>query len=83
MYASSVDELAARPIMSELVESKIFKNIIILSRSKGPGSMKSDQVGLNMLWIKIMGSVMLVSALGFWGLAGAHGIGRRSEELKE
>lgn len=36
-----------------------------------------------MLWIKIMGSVMLVSALGFWGLAGAHGIGRRSEELKE
>jgi hypothetical protein len=23
-----------------------------------------------MLWIKIMGSVMLVSALGFWGLAG-------------
>ena len=40
VHASSVDELAARPIMSELVESKIFKNIIILSRSKGPGSIE-------------------------------------------
>ncbi len=36
-----------------------------------------------MAWVKIMGSFMLISALGVWGLSGAHGIGRRSEELKE
>lgn len=36
-----------------------------------------------MAWVKMMGSFMLISALGVWGLSGAHGIGRRSEELKE
>ena len=38
---------------------------------------------MNRLLIKIMGSVMLVSALGFCGIACDHGIGRRREELKE
>lgn len=40
VHAGSMDELAGRPIMSELVEARIFKNIILLSRSRGPGSIE-------------------------------------------
>ncbi len=40
VHAGSMDELVSRPIMSELVEARIFKNIILLSRSQGPGSIE-------------------------------------------
>ncbi len=38
IHAGTIEELQNRPIMRDLISSRAFKNIIILSRSRGPGS---------------------------------------------
>ncbi len=38
VHAASIEELQNRPLMRDLISSQVFKNIIILSRSRGPGS---------------------------------------------
>ncbi len=36
-----------------------------------------------MAWFKMIGMAFIISSLGTWGLSGARGIGKRTEELKE
>jgi len=36
-----------------------------------------------MAWFKMIGTALVISGFGAWGLAGARGIRKRSEELKE
>lgn len=36
-----------------------------------------------MAWFKMIGMALVISGLGVWGLSGARGMGRRTEELKE
>ncbi len=36
-----------------------------------------------MAWFKMIGTALIISSMGAWGLSGARGIGKRTEELKE
>ncbi len=38
VHAGTIEELQNRPLMKGLLESRAFKNIILLSRSRGPGT---------------------------------------------
>jgi stage III sporulation protein AB len=36
-----------------------------------------------MVWSKAIGTILIISCFGFWGLSGARRIGRRTEQLKD
>jgi stage III sporulation protein AA len=40
IHAGSMEELHLRPVMSELIRDRAFRNVILLSRSRGPGSIE-------------------------------------------
>ncbi|KUG05027.1 stage iii sporulation protein aa [hydrocarbon metagenome] len=40
IHAGSIEELQNRPIMKDLINSRAFKNIILLSRNRGPGTVE-------------------------------------------
>ncbi|MBA4544528.1 stage III sporulation protein AA [Thermoactinomyces daqus] len=41
IHGQSVDEIRRRPILSELMEEEVFSRVIVLSRSKGPGTVEA------------------------------------------
>ena len=41
VHGQSVDEIRRRPILSELMEEEVFSRVIVLSRSKGPGTVEA------------------------------------------
>ncbi|MGA9172428.1 MAG: stage III sporulation protein AA [Thermoactinomyces sp.] len=41
VHGQSVDDIRRRPILSELMEEEVFSRVIVLSRSKGPGTVEA------------------------------------------
>ncbi len=40
IHAGTIEELHNRPIMKDLIETRAFKNVILLSRRRGPGTIE-------------------------------------------
>ena len=95
VHGQSIKEIAARPVLKELLQEKVFTRIVLLSRRKAPERWKAFLINFLSGWIqgkgqkagnvmlKVLGAVLILMATSKLGFDSARQLRKRPRQIQE